>query len=86
LSLLRKRAAEYRVGWPGHLPRNAFRGRCPGHTARTNELTVWSPWGDDFTPKGPPGLQHGWPRRHGMFKIPLADFVRVFSTLDIERG
>ncbi|MDR3637607.1 MAG: hypothetical protein P4L84_27625 [Isosphaeraceae bacterium] len=56
-----------------------------GFDPETNALTVWNPWGDDFTPKGPEGLQHGWPRHHGVFQIPFADFVRVFSTLNIER-
>lgn len=56
-----------------------------GFDAKTDTLTVWNPWGDDFHPRGPAGLEHGWPRRHGVFQIPLADFLRAFSMLDIER-
>lgn len=56
-----------------------------GFDPKTDVLTVWNPWGDDFTPRGPAGPEHGWPRRHGVFQVPLADFVRVFSMLDIER-
>jgi hypothetical protein len=56
-----------------------------GFDPKTDVLTVWNPWGDDFTPRGPAGAEHGWPRRHGVFQVPLADFVRVFSTLDVER-
>lgn len=48
-------------------------------------LTLWNPWGDDFTPKGAPGPEHGWPRRHGLFEIPLHDFLRTFSSISIER-
>ncbi len=56
-----------------------------GFDAKTDMLTVWNPWGDDFTPRGPAGPVNGWPRRHGVFQVPLADFVQVFTMLDVER-
>ena len=74
------------------VPRSARTGPLPGNhvyavlgfDSQTDVLTVWNPWGDEFTPKGPAGVRYGWPRRHGVFQIPFADFVRVFSSLDVE--
>ena len=68
---------------PGPLPMNHVYAIL-GFDPTTDVVTVWNPWGDDTTPKGPPGLQHGWPRNHGVFQIPLRDFVRVFAYLDVE--
>jgi hypothetical protein len=68
---------------PGPLPGNHAYAVL-GFDPRNDILTVWNPWGDNFQPMGPEGRQHGWPRRHGIFQIPLADFVHVFSSLDIE--
>ena len=56
-----------------------------GFDPKGDVLTVWNPWGDDFNPRGPAGPENGWPRRHGVFQVPLAEFVRVFSMLDVER-
>ena len=56
-----------------------------GFDPKADVLTIWNPWGDDFTPRGPAGPEHGWPCTHGVFQVPLAEFVRVFSMLDVER-
>ena len=47
-------------------------------------LTIWNPWGDDFTPKGPPGIQNGYARKHGVFTMPLDEFMSVYWVLSIE--
>ena len=56
-----------------------------GFNPSTDIVTVWNPWGDDFTPKGPAGVEHGWPRKHGIFEVPFPDFARIFFSLAIER-
>ena len=68
---------------PGPLPMNHAYAVL-GYNSEDRQLTIWNPWGDDFTPKGPSGIEHGWPRAHGVFTIPLRDFLRVFTWLDIE--
>ncbi|MFN9235648.1 MAG: C2 family cysteine protease [Planctomyces sp.] len=42
-------------------------------------LTLWNPHGGNFRPAGSSGPVHGYPASQGMLKIPLADFVRLFS-------
>jgi len=51
----------------------------------TDILTVWNPWGNDFTPKGPSGPEFGFERRGGVFKISLDDFMKLFRYLAIEK-
>ncbi len=53
--------------------------------AETDILTVWNPWGNDFTPKGPSGPEFGFERRGGVFKISLDDFMKLFRYLAIEK-
>lgn len=55
-----------------------------GYDAATDELQLWNPHGNTFTPKGQKGLQHGYPTKAGRFSMPVADFVRVFSSCAIE--
>lgn len=55
-----------------------------GFDQSTDMVTIWNPWGDDFTPKGPQGLQNGYTRRHGVFKMPLGEFMEVYWVLSIE--
>jgi hypothetical protein len=47
-------------------------------------VTVWNPYNDDFTPKGPPGRENGYPRVKGVLEVPLRDFVDIYETLEIE--
>ena len=53
--------------------------------ADTDILTVWNPWGNDFTPKGPSGPEFGFERKGGVFSISLDDFMRLFRYLAIEK-
>jgi hypothetical protein len=46
-----------------------------------DSVHLWNPWGNHFTPDGPPGLDSGYPVRDGHFTLPLADFVRIFTAL-----
>jgi hypothetical protein len=55
-----------------------------GYDYETDRVKVWNPFGDDFTPKGEPGSEHGYPREQGISEIPLADFVAQFAGIAIE--
>ncbi len=53
--------------------------------AQRSIVTVRNPWGHKFQPKEqPPGLQNGYPTERGIFKVPLAEFVRIFSGVTYE--
>ncbi|MEQ1631587.1 MAG: C2 family cysteine protease [Planctomycetota bacterium] len=52
--------------------------------AATDELHLWNPHGNTHRPKGDKGLQNGYPTKAGRFSMPVADFVRVFSSVVIE--
>jgi len=45
---------------------------------------LWNPWGNHFTPDGPPGLESGYPVQGGHFELPLTDFVRIFAIMTYE--
>lgn len=53
--------------------------------AKTDMLTVWNPWGNDFKPRGPSGPEFGFARKSGIFEISLDDFIRLYSYLAIEK-
>ena len=44
-------------------------------------VRLFNPWGNEFTPKGPPGLANGYPTRAGSFDMPLEDLVQVCARL-----
>jgi hypothetical protein len=50
----------------------------------TDEIRLWDPHGDAFTPAGDPGLKTGFPRNEGICDMPLAVFVKQFSGLAFE--
>lgn len=49
-------------------------------------IELWNPHGNTFKPKGDPGLEHGYETKAGVFKVPAADFVKIFDSLVIETG
>ncbi|QEL20853.1 C2 family cysteine protease [Limnoglobus roseus] len=55
-----------------------------GYDAKTDEIGLWNPHGQNFTPKGTPGLEHGYPTKDGRFRVPLAQFVRTFAGVAFE--
>jgi hypothetical protein len=57
-----------------------------GYDRGDDHVTLWNPWGDTFTPKGPPGLENGFPTEHGVFRLPLRTACEQFSTLNYETG
>ena len=57
-----------------------------GYDASAQSVTVFNPWGNDFTPIGLAGFRNGYPTSHGVFQVPLGDFVRIFTLLVYEAG
>ena len=55
-----------------------------GYAPRTDLVSVWNPWGQNFTPKGPEGVEHGFVTEHGVFQIPLTTLYHQFSTVHLE--
>ena len=49
-------------------------------------VRLWNPHGQDFNPRGAPGLLNGYPTRNGIFKMPLREFVLQFSGMAFEQG
>jgi hypothetical protein len=67
---------------PGLTPNHAY--AILGYHAEGARVRLWNPHGSDFTPKGAAGLEHGYPRKDGVFEMPLAEFVRQFAGMAVE--
>jgi hypothetical protein len=55
-----------------------------GYNPATRLVTVFNPWGNHFNPARPAGLVNGYPTQHGLFEIPLDEFVQVFAGFTYE--
>jgi hypothetical protein len=55
-----------------------------GYDPKTDEILLWNPHGQSFTPKGAAGIEHGYPTKGGRFRVPLPEYVRVFAGLAFE--
>jgi hypothetical protein len=55
-----------------------------GYNPASREVTVFNPWGNHVKPDGPPGLVKGYPTEHGIFEVPLGEFVQVFAGFTYE--
>ncbi|HEX4612970.1 MAG TPA: C2 family cysteine protease [Urbifossiella sp.] len=55
-----------------------------GYDRGTDHITLWNPHGQDFTPKGAPGKEHGYPTKDGRFRMLLPEFAAVFAGLAFE--
>ncbi len=51
---------------------------------KSDRVTVWNPWGQNFKPKGPEGAEGGFATEHGIFHIPLATLYQQFSNVHLE--
>lgn len=56
-----------------------------GYDADKDEVHLWNPHGDSFKPKGPPGLENGYPRVKGEFRAPLTELVTFFGGFAFEQ-
>lgn len=45
----------------------------------SDTISLWNPHGGNFRPAGTSGPVHGYPTSQGILKIPLDDFIRLFS-------
>lgn len=54
-------------------------------SAAADALTLWNPWGTDFTPTGPSEPENGYARKKGIFYLTLDEFIAFFSFLAIEQ-
>ncbi len=55
-----------------------------GYDRAADAIALWNPHGQDFTPKGAPGLTTGYPTKDGRFRMPLPEFAAVFAGLAFE--
>jgi hypothetical protein len=67
---------------PGLTPNHAY--AILGYDADSRRLRLWNPHGSDFKPKGAAGLDHGYPRKDGIFEMPVDEFVLQFAGLAVE--
>lgn len=47
-------------------------------------VTIWNPWGENFQPRGPEGVQHGFAAEHGVMRMPLQEMYQQFSSIFVE--
>ena len=50
-----------------------------GYDSANRTAKVFNPWGNTYKPKGPPGLEFGYPTEHGVFEVPVKELVHIFS-------
>ncbi len=55
-----------------------------GYDRGPTVVTFWNPVGNAYKPKGPPGLEHGYPTSHGRFDCPLVEAVMWFGSFSVE--
>ncbi len=55
-----------------------------GFDEATGMIELWNPHGNTFKPKGDPGLERGYETKAGIFKVPVAEFVKIFDSLVVE--
>jgi len=55
-----------------------------GFDPHKDQIKVWNPWGNDVTPKGPPGTENGFETKHGIFEVPLKTLYSQFSSVFVE--
>jgi hypothetical protein len=69
------------------LPRGIVHGHVYGvleYDPVNRTVVVFNPWGNHFNPKGAPGLVNGYPTTHGIFQVPLDEFVQIFTDFTYE--
>jgi hypothetical protein len=55
-----------------------------GYHPESDTVTLWNPLGDNFEPKGAPGLRNGYAEVNGILHVPVHDFTLVFGGLFFE--
>lgn len=54
------------------------------YSPTTHMVRMFNPWGNHVKPTGPAGLVNGYPTEHGIFEVPAADFLQIFSGFTYE--
>jgi hypothetical protein len=55
-----------------------------GYDEKTDTVEIWNPHGQSFKPKGPPGLENGYPTEHGRFRVPLVEAYSFITSFFFE--
>ena len=55
-----------------------------GYDIQRRQVSIFNPWGNNFTPKGSAGPANGYPTQHGLFTVPLDQFQQVFTRVFYE--
>ena len=69
---------------PGILGNHAY--AVLDYDPKADLMTFWNPHGNSFKPKGSPGIQMGYPTKNGVFSMPTAEAVAVFTGFSFETG
>jgi hypothetical protein len=67
---------------PGIVNHHAY--ALMAYDGELRKATIFNPWGNNFTPKGAPGLANGYTTEHGLFSVPLVEIQQVFTNLSYE--
>ena len=67
---------------PGITPKHAY--ALLDYDAKADTVQLWNPHGNNFTPKGPPGLSNGYATKNGLLTVPVTEFVQQFSGMSFE--
>lgn len=67
---------------PGISPRHAY--AVLAHDPAADTLLLWNPHGNQFAPKGAPGIERGYATKAGLFTVPVAEFVQIFGSVVYE--
>ena len=67
---------------PGIVNKHAY--ALMAYDGELRKATIFNPWGNNFTPRGAPGLANGYTTERGLFSVPLAEIQQVFTGLSYE--
>ncbi len=77
------RLAEGQKGPPGITFNHGY--AVLGYDSAKDEIHLWNPHGDSFTPKGEEGLTNGYTKTKGEFSLPLKELVTFFGGFAFEQ-
>jgi hypothetical protein len=75
--------AKGKTGVPGMTYNHGY--AVIGYDAAKDEVHLWNPHGNAFTPKGEPGIEHGYPLKQGELRVPLTELVTFFGGFAFEQ-
>jgi hypothetical protein len=69
-------------GPPGILSNHLY--AVLGYDTRERIVIIFNPWGNQFKPKGAPGMSNGYPTENGCFSVPIDEFQKIFHDVIYE--